>query len=166
MLSSSGSVSTSAGLAGSSGSTNGVGSTARFSTPRGVAFDGASNVYVADWGNRLIRKITPAGNVTTLAGAVGASAHVDGTGSAARFKNPWGLASDGANNLYVSEDFSVRKVNVSGVVTTAVGTGVSGTFVPGLLPNLIGYANAVVIGGGKTYITTYNGTILQINSVP
>ena len=163
---SSGTVSTLAGLAGSAGSTNNTGAAARFNSPYGVALDGSNNTYVADKNNRVIRKITPTGVVTTLAGLVGTSAIVDGTGGAARFANPWSIASDGANNLYVADDFSIRKVTTSGVVTKVVGTGVNGTFVPGLLPGLLNYPNGIVIGGGKTYITMYNQTILQINGVP
>ena len=161
-----GTVSTLAGLAGTLGSTNGTGTAALFNAPYGVAIDSSNNVYVADSNNKIIRKITPAGVVTTLAGLVGSGIVVDGTGSGARFANPWSIASDGASNLYVADDFAVRKVTTAGVVTTVVGTGVDGTFVPGLLPGVIYYPNGIVIGGGKTYITIYNHTVLQINGVP
>jgi len=75
-------VSTLAGSAGQSGSADGIGAAARFDVPRGVAVDGVSNVYVADWGNSTIRKVTPAGVVTTLAGSAGQPGSADGTGSA------------------------------------------------------------------------------------
>ena len=78
-------VTTLAGLAGSSGSADGTGSAARFYHPSGVAVDSAGNVYVADCGNHTIRKVTPAGVVTTLAGLAGNHGSADGTGSAARF---------------------------------------------------------------------------------
>ena len=89
-------VSTFAGSAGNRGSADGSGGVARFSGPNGVAVDGSGNVYVADGGNRTIRKITPAGFVSTLAGSAGNSGYTDGTGSAAQFAYPSGLAVDGS----------------------------------------------------------------------
>ena len=83
-----GSVSTLAGLAGSAGSADGTGSAARFSFPAGVAVDSAGNVYVADISNNTIRKITPDGVVSTLAGLAGSDGSIDGMGSAARFSGP------------------------------------------------------------------------------
>jgi hypothetical protein len=104
-------VSTLAGLAGSFGNEDGTGSAARFLYPYGVATDSAGNVYVADTGNYTIRKITPAGVVTTLAGLAGTGGSEDGTGSAARFNYPYGIASDSADNLYVADtsNHSIRK---------------------------------------------------------
>src|SRR5438132_28329 len=69
------------------GSTDGTASGARFNFPSGVAVDRVSNVYVADWGNSTIRKITPDGVVSTLAGLAGSLGSADGTASAARFSN-------------------------------------------------------------------------------
>jgi sugar lactone lactonase YvrE len=82
------------------GSADGNGNAARFWGPQCVAVDNAGNVYVADTGNRTIRKITPAGVVRTLAGQVGSNGNVDGTGSMARFY-PVGVAVDSAGNVYV-----------------------------------------------------------------
>lgn len=126
----SGVVSTLAGLAGSSGSANGTGSTARFSNPSGVAVDGASNVYVGDSGNNTIRKITPGGVVSTLAGLAGTSGLTDGTGNAARFTDPKGVAVDGSGNVYVADasNHTIRKVTPNGVVTTLAGSaGINGS---------------------------------------
>ena len=91
-----------AGIAGH-GSVDGTGSAARFRYPCGVAVDSAGNVYVADTGNHTIRKVTPAGVVTTLAGLAGSSGSADGTGSAARFNGPAGVAVDSAGNVYVAD---------------------------------------------------------------
>jgi uncharacterized delta-60 repeat protein len=114
-----------AGLAGNYGygSTDGTGSTARFARPFGVAVDGVGNVYVADAGNNTIRKVTPGGVVTTLAGLAGPSGSLDGTGSMARFAYPSGVAVDNAGNVYVADDgnHTIRKVTPGGAVTTLAG---------------------------------------------
>ena len=104
------------------GSTDGTGSAARFNNPNGIAVDTSGNVYVVDTGNFTIRKITPAGVVTTFAGFPLASGSSDGTGSAARFTSPAGVAVDTAGNLYVTDSNSVRKITPAGVVTTLAGT--------------------------------------------
>jgi hypothetical protein len=120
-------VTTLAGLAGNSGSTDGIGSAARFGAgiggPTGVAVDSAGNVYVADTENHTIRKVTPLGAVTTLAGLAGSFGTADGTGSAARFRAPLGVAVDRANNVYVADTFNhtIRKMTAAGVVTTLAG---------------------------------------------
>jgi len=123
-------VTTLAGTAGVSGSADGTGSAARFYHPFGVAVDGTGNVYVAEWDNSTIRKITPGGVVTTLAGTAGVTGSADGTGSAARFNGPIGVAVDGTGNVYVGDFFNstIRKITPDGVVTTLAGTaGVSGS---------------------------------------
>ncbi len=92
-----------AGLAGNVGNADGTGSAARFNSPIGVAVGSAGNVYVADLFNHTIRKITSAGVVTTLAGLAGTSGSADGTGSAALFNGPSGVAVDSAGNVYVAD---------------------------------------------------------------
>ena len=121
-------ITTLAGLALSSGSTDGVGAAARFSDPDGVAVDGLGNVYVSDCNNHTVRKITPAGVVTTLAGLAGNSGSANGAGSAARFNYPQGLAVDGAGNVYVADtgNHAIRLITPAGLVTTFAG--MSGTF--------------------------------------
>ena len=98
-----GDVTTFAGTVGVPGSTNATGTAASFRYPNGVAVDTAGNVYVADSDNHLIRKISPAGVVTTLAGTVGAPGSADGTGAAASFRYPQGVAVDTAGNVYVAD---------------------------------------------------------------
>src|SRR5439155_685875 len=116
-------VTTLTGLAGKPGSDDGAGSAARFAYPVGVAADAAGNVYVADSDNHTIRKITPAGGVTTLAGLAASPGGADGTGSAARFYYPGGVAADAAGNVYVADtdNYTIRKITPGGVVTTLAG---------------------------------------------
>ena len=116
-------VTTLAGSPGSAGSTDGTGAAARFVNPNGLAIDTAGNVYVADWGNATIRRITPAGVVTTLAGTPGSPGSADGTGAAARFSLPTGVAVDSAGNVYVADqgNNTIRRITPAGVVTTLAG---------------------------------------------
>ncbi|EHQ25599.1 MBG domain-containing protein [Mucilaginibacter paludis] len=113
---------------GSAGSVNGTGTAASFNTPYSLTTDMQGNVYVADYGNQLIRKITPAGVVTTLAGTVGSSGFVNGTGTAAKFNYPRSVATDAAGNVYVADQVNqaIRKITPAGVVTTFAGSGVPG----------------------------------------
>ena len=125
-----GAVTTFAGTAGSAGAADGTGSAARFNFPVGIVVDAEGNVYVADRNNRLIRKITPGGVVSTLAGAAGPSGDTDGTGTAARFGSLSNLAIDGGGNLYATDNerHVIRKITSAGVVTTIAGlAGTSGT---------------------------------------
>jgi streptogramin lyase len=116
-----------AGMAGS-GSADGTGTNAQFTGPRGVAVDSAGNVYVADYDNHTIRKVTPAGEVSTLAGLAGSKGSADGLGSAARFNAPRGVAVDSVGNVYVADslNFTIRKITSSGEVSTLAG--LAGTF--------------------------------------
>ncbi len=116
-------VTTLAGLPGSPGSADGTGAAARFNLPNGLAVDAAGNVFVSDMGNATIRKITPAGVVTTFAGQVGTTGLVDGTGNVARFDGPIGLAFDSAGNLYVadSNNNAIRRITPAGAVTLYAG---------------------------------------------
>ncbi len=118
----SGAVSTYAGGT-TAGATDGPALQARFRGPRGVAVDATGVVYVADSDNYTIRKITPDGIVSTLAGTAGARGQVDGTGAAARFTFPWGLAVDRAGNVFVADRTNVRRVSPDGVVSTLAPAG-------------------------------------------
>ena len=116
-------VTTLAGEAGTTGSTDGSGSSARFNYPAGVATHPVGGIYISDATNNLIRKVTPAGAVTTLAGVVAVSGWQDGTGRGALFNQPGGLATDSAGNIYVADTGNsvVRKITPAGVVTTLAG---------------------------------------------
>jgi hypothetical protein len=120
----------------SSGTGDGTGAAAWFASPQGVASDGAGNLFVAD--DHTIRKVVVAtGAVTTFAGSPDNSGSDDGTGAAAQFAGPQGVASDGAGNLFVADYCTVRKVVIAtGAVTTLAGspgdTGIDdGTSSPG-----------------------------------
>ena len=96
-------VSTLAGLAGNAGWADGTGSEARFYAPSGVAVDGAGTIFVSEADAHTIRKITPGGVVSTLAGSTGKRGSADGTWNAARFDYPSGVAVDKLGNLYVAD---------------------------------------------------------------
>jgi sugar lactone lactonase YvrE len=119
-----GTVTTIAGTAGQSGAQDGAGTAARFNQPRGLAFDAAGNLYVADTGNHVIRKITPAGEVTTIAGRSGLAGTFDSTtGTGALFNEPTGIAVGTDGNLYVTDVNTcfVRRVSPDGAVSTLAG---------------------------------------------
>jgi hypothetical protein len=109
---------------------------------------------VADQGNNLIRKITPNGVVTTLAGS-GAQAGIDGQGTAASFAGPIHLALDSAGNIYVSDasSYTIRKITPSGWVSTIVGQGGNQNFQAGPLPGVISQPTAVVTSKQALYIS-------------
>ena len=114
-------VTTLAGFTG--GYLDSTGTGAQFNNPAGVAVDASGNVYVADMSNHRIRKVTAGGVVTTLAGS-GAAAFGDGTGTAAKFSYPTGVAVDASGNVYVADmsNQRIRKVTALGVVTTFAGS--------------------------------------------
>jgi hypothetical protein len=118
-------VTTLAGTAGTVGSANGTGAAASFDDPTGVAYDPTTgDLFVADAGNDTIRMITSAGVVTTLAGTAGTVGSANGTGAAASFDGPQGVAVDAAGNVYVADtgNDTIRMITPGGVVTTLAGT--------------------------------------------
>lgn len=163
-ISSAGAVTTLAGTAGRKGSANGPGSVARFYHPSGVAVDAQGTLYVADNGNQTIRKITPDGIVTTLAGTAGGKGATDGPGSEARFRFPTGLAVDARGTLYVADflNATIRKVTPTGVVTTLAGAGLhlSHADGPGSDARFEGPTGVAVDAQGTLYIT--DGTTLRM----
>ncbi|MET0464322.1 MAG: IPT/TIG domain-containing protein [Chitinophagaceae bacterium] len=111
---------------GTGGSADGMGTQAQFMQPLGMALDADRNLYVTDL-NR-IRKITPAGQVTTYAGS-GIKGSLDGQANAARFDMPSSIAIDQAGNLYIADQFnhSIRKISTNGLVTTIAGNTTAGS---------------------------------------
>jgi hypothetical protein len=138
---------------------DGTGANAVFNLPTSVAVDSTGNVYVADTLNHLIRKVTPAGVVTTLAGGAGLVGSADGTGTAARFYAPTGVAVDSADNVYVADTYNntIRKITPARVVTTLggmpgnIGTA-NGTGSDARFSNPAGLA---VDGDGNVYVADY-----------
>jgi len=106
---------------------NGTGTAASFKTPTGLVSDTSGNIFVADTYNHQIRQITSSGVVTTFAGST-TSGNADGTGAAATFTYPHGIAIDSSGNFYVSANAAIRKITSAGVVTIFAGSssGVSG----------------------------------------
>ncbi|MFM8982799.1 MAG: putative Ig domain-containing protein, partial [Spartobacteria bacterium] len=139
---------------GSQGSTNGNGTSASFYNPTGVTVDGSGNVYVADYNNHRIRKITADGVVTTLAGS-GSGTFADGNGTSASFYNPVGVTVDGSGNVYVADysNHRIRKITAAGVVTTLAGSG-SATFADGngTSASFNGPRGVTVDGSGNVYV--------------
>jgi len=144
------------------GSANGTGTSASFYNPKGITTDG-TNLYVADYGNHLIRKIViSTGAVTTLAGT-GSSGSVNGTGTSASFGNPKGITTDGTN-LYVA-DYSnhlIRKIVTStGVVTTVAGTGSSGSANGTGTSASFYYPQGITTDGTNLYVADYNNHLIR-----
>jgi hypothetical protein len=161
-----GAVTTLAGSAETSGSTDGTGPAARFQSPGGITTDG-TNLYVSDTGNRAIRKIVIAtGAVTTLAGSVGSPGSTDGTGPAARFGTLFGISTDGIN-LYVADtnNNTIRKVVIAtGAVTTLAGSaGTSGSIDGTGSTALFGTPFGITTDGTNLYVTdAQNDTIRRV----
>jgi sugar lactone lactonase YvrE len=146
------------------GSTDGIGTKASFYYPQGVAVDASGNVFVADTNNNRIRKITPDGIVTTLAGT-GGSGSTNGVASTATFSNPQGVAVDGSNNIYVADTGNnlIRKVTSAGLVITLAGTGSSGFLDgPGLLAKFNQPTAIAVDGSGKIYVADNGNQVIRV----
>lgn len=156
-------VTTLAGQAGTSGSTDGIGAAARFNNPSGVTTDGR-NLYVAERGNNTIRKIViSTGEVTTLAGQAGVTGSADGIGTAATFNDPDELTTDG-RNLFVPDrgNNSIRKIVISsGVVTTLAGSGTA-TSVDGFgLAASFNRPEGITTDGRNLFVTEESGHVIR-----
>jgi sugar lactone lactonase YvrE len=164
-------VTTLAGLAGSSGSADGLSSAARFYFPQGIAVDNWHDLFVSDSGNFTIRKITPGGVVSTVAGLPGASGTANGTGSSARFGEPYGLAVDNLGNLTIADylGYDIRQGQLAPVLQYASAgrqlvvswpVGLTG-YVPQISTSVVGGAwgavtNPITLSGEYYTFTNYN----------
>jgi hypothetical protein len=109
-----------AGIPGKSGAADGLGSAARFNSPKGLALDRQGSLYIADTENQTIRRVTSGGQVSTLVGKPGKRGTVDGQGETVRLDRPASIAIDSTGTLYVTngEDNLIRKISSTGAVTT------------------------------------------------
>lgn len=146
---------------GATGASDGIGAAARFNGPRGVAADNAGNLYIADTGNHLIRKLVIATlAVSTIAGSAGVAGYANGVGTAATFTSPRSLAYDGAGNLYVAEACDVRRIALAtATVTTLAG---SGTGCPQASTD--GTGTAATFGAALTHVWDGAGNLYVTDS--
>ena len=164
------SITTLAGLALNSGSTDNTGNLARFNRPYGVAVDGFGTVYVADTGNHSIRKITSGGAVTLLAGIPGTSGSANGANLGAMFSNPTGVAVDSTGDVYVADynNHLIRQISGGTVSTLAGSVGVAGstdgTGTAAQFRNPFGVA--VNSAGTVVYVSDMNNQTIRMITVP
>ena len=142
-------------LAGSiKGSANGRGTSALFHYPRDVAVDASGHVYVADGSNHLIRKITPEGEVSTLAGS-GRAGSANGRGTSAQFDNPLGVAVDSSGHVYVADKSNhlIRKITPEGLVSTLAGSSAGSVDGAGITEAQFNYPYGVAVDAdGHVYV--------------
>jgi hypothetical protein len=166
--SNSGVVTTLAGsTSGAPGSGNGTGTGASFNQPVAVAPDGRGNLYVADAGNHLVRKIVIASKVvSTVAGTPGTPGTTDGAGGTALFMGPSGIVADAAGDLYVSDGNTVRKITFSGTdvnVSTVIGVaGTVGVILGSLPAGLNQPAGLAMLSNGSLLITDSTENVVLI----
>ncbi len=146
-----------------SGYLDGTGAGAQFSSPQGVAVDAQGNVYVSDAFNNAIRKITPGGVVTTIAGT-GIAGYNDGPAATAQFYAPQGLTVDAQGNVFVADygNNLIRKITPAGVVSTLAGNGTAG-YVNGAgnVAEFSGPSGVAVDASGNLYVADHNNNLIR-----
>jgi len=171
MINSLGNITTLAGVAGQTGSADGAGSAARFSSPRGLARDGAGNLIIADTGNHMIRKVTLGAvvTVTTVANLAGTAGYLDGATTPALFNEPEDVIVDAVGNIYVADSGNncIRKISTNGIVSTFVGTsgGKGAANGNGAAARFNSPAGVAVDAAGNVYVSDkLNHTIRKISA--
>jgi hypothetical protein len=146
--------------------TDGTGPAAQFDSIVDIAADGLGNLYVTDGCDAVRKFVISTRVVTTLAGKAFVTGSDDGTGSAARFNNPWGIASDGQNSLYVSDqgNDTIRKVDtVTGAVTTVVGSAGHAGVQLGNLPASLNVPTGIAVISGVGLAICSEQAVLVVN---
>ncbi|HEV7232135.1 MAG TPA: T9SS type A sorting domain-containing protein [Bacteroidia bacterium] len=158
------------GTSGYSGD-GGPATAAMLEDPNGIAVDGSGNIFVADPNNACVRKIDPAGNISSFAGnGTRGNTGDGGPASAALLVNPMGVAVDQAGNVYIADytDNKIRKVNTSGIITTIAGTGIAGFSGDNGPAGSAQLAHPIAVatdGAGNVYIAdNYNYRLRKINA--
>ena len=157
--------------AGYSGSDDGTNGAARFYQPFGIALDRAGNLYLADSGNHTIREITPVGDnwvVTTIAGTAEVSGSDDGTNQTALFNNPWGIAVDASNHVFVADtgNHAIRELTLVGtnwISTTIAGAAGTNGSANGTnrAARFDGPAGLAVDGAGRLFVADANNDTIR-----
>ncbi len=175
-VSTAGTITTAAGGGSSSLGDNGPATSASLSFPRDVAVNTAGNLFIVDNYNQRIRKVTPGGTITTVAGSgatgfgAGSFSGDGGPATSARLNSPTGIAVDSAGNLYIADNdnYRVRKVTAAGTMSTLAGNGLfkfAGDGGPATSASLYGPSSAVVDPSGNLYITdTNNNRIRKVDA--
>jgi subtilisin-like proprotein convertase family protein/streptogramin lyase len=149
---------------GSTGTVDGVGVTAEFNNPAGMAIDSQGNLFVADRVNNTIRKITAAGVVSTFAGIPGVAGFTNGPGVTAKFSYPSDIAIDSADNLYVADRFNnqIRKITPGAVVSTFAGNTTYGSSDgTGVVARFFGPVGIAIDADGILYVADSDNNIIR-----